>query len=221
MQPNQKPSSASALVSRFQPRFSRRLVTGTYGNIIINADGSYTYTVDNNNVTVQALRTTSDTLSDVFTYTMRDAGGLTSTTQITVTIQGANDAPVATSETINALEAGGVNNGTAGTSPTGNVLANDTDVDSSANGETLAVTGVAAGNVASASGSVASNVNGLYGSITIAANGVYSYTVNNSDPTVQALANLGQVDPRHLHLHDHRRSRPDQLDSTDRDHQRG
>ncbi len=130
-------------------------VTGTYGNIIINADGTYTYTVDNNNATVQALRTTSNTLSDVFTYTMRDAGGLTSTTQITVTIQGANDAPVATSETFNALEAGGVNNGTAGTSPTGNVLANDTDVDSSANGETLAVTGVAAGNVASASGSVA------------------------------------------------------------------
>ncbi len=167
-------------------------VTGTYGNIIINADGTYTYTVDNNNVTVQALRTTSDTLSDVFTYTMRDAGGLTSTTQITFTIQGANDAPVGTSETINALEAGGVNNGTAGTSPTGNVLANDTDPDSSANGETLAVTGVAAGNVASASGSVASNVSGLYGSITIAANGVYSFTVNNSDPTVQALANLGQ-----------------------------
>ncbi len=69
-------------------------VTGTYGSINIAADGSYTYTVDNNNATVQALRTSANTLTDVFTYTMRDAAGLTSTTQITMTIQGANDAPI-------------------------------------------------------------------------------------------------------------------------------
>ncbi len=62
-------------------------------SINIAADGSYTYTVNNSNAAVQALRTTSDTLQDVFTYTMRDTAGLTSTTQITVTIQGANDAP--------------------------------------------------------------------------------------------------------------------------------
>ncbi len=68
-------------------------VTGTYGSITIAADGSYTYTVDNNNSAVQALRTTANTLSDVFTYTMRDTAGVTSTTQMTVTIQGANDAP--------------------------------------------------------------------------------------------------------------------------------
>jgi hypothetical protein len=42
---------------------------------------------------VQALRTASDTLTDIFTYTMQDAAGLSSTTQITITIQGANDAP--------------------------------------------------------------------------------------------------------------------------------
>ncbi len=51
------------------------------------------YTIDNNNSAVQALRTSANTLQDVFTYTMRDTAGLTSTTQITVTIQGANDAP--------------------------------------------------------------------------------------------------------------------------------
>ncbi|MFN7333196.1 MAG: VCBS domain-containing protein, partial [bacterium] len=45
-------------------------VTGTYGSIIIAADGSYTYTVDNSNSAVQALRTTANTLSDVFTYTI-------------------------------------------------------------------------------------------------------------------------------------------------------
>ncbi|MFN9341462.1 MAG: cadherin repeat domain-containing protein, partial [Planctomycetota bacterium] len=39
------------------------------------------------------LRTSGNTLTDTFTYTMRDAAGLTSTTQVTITIQGANDAP--------------------------------------------------------------------------------------------------------------------------------
>ncbi|HBJ38105.1 MAG TPA: hypothetical protein DDZ51_25790, partial [Planctomycetaceae bacterium] len=68
-------------------------VTGTYGSITIAADGTYTYTVDNNNAAVQALRTSSDTLQDIFTYTMEDSGGLTSTTQITVTIEGRNDTP--------------------------------------------------------------------------------------------------------------------------------
>ncbi|MFN9416198.1 MAG: BspA family leucine-rich repeat surface protein, partial [Pirellula sp.] len=68
-------------------------VTGDYGSITIAADGAYIYTVDNTNTTVQALRLSSQTLTDVFTYTMQDASGLTSTTQITVTIQGVNDTP--------------------------------------------------------------------------------------------------------------------------------
>jgi VCBS repeat-containing protein len=123
-------------------------VTGTYGSIVLNSDGSYTYVVDNTNTAVQALRLNSQTLDDVFTYTVTDTGGLTSTTQITVTIQGANDAPVAVLDTATAVEAGGSANGTAGTNPTGNVLTNDTDVDS---GDTKTVSGVAAGVVGSAS----------------------------------------------------------------------
>ncbi len=43
---------------------------------------------------------------------------LKSTAQITVTIQGANDAPVASVDSATAVEAGGVSNGTAGTNPT-------------------------------------------------------------------------------------------------------
>ncbi len=69
-------------------------VSGSYGSITIAADGSYTYSVNNNNAAVQALRNSSNTLNDVFTYTISDAGGLTSTTQITITIQGANDTPL-------------------------------------------------------------------------------------------------------------------------------
>lgn len=75
-------------------------VAGTFGTISIAANGAYNYTIDNSNIAVQALRTSANTLADVFTYTMRDTDGLTSTTQITVTIQGANDTPVATSATM-------------------------------------------------------------------------------------------------------------------------
>ncbi len=168
-------------------------VTGTYGSISIAADGSYTYTVDNSNATVQALRTSGQTITDIFTYTMTDTAGSTSTTQITVTIQGANDAPTAVADTATAVEAGGTSNGTAGTNPTGNVLTNDIDPDSVGNGETKTVTGVLAGTQASATGNVASSVTGTYGSINIAANGAYTYTVDNSNATVQALRTNGQT----------------------------
>ncbi|MFN7628820.1 MAG: LamG-like jellyroll fold domain-containing protein, partial [Pirellula sp.] len=68
-------------------------VTGTYGAVNIAANGAYTYTVDNSNAAVQALRTTANTLSDVFTYTMSDTAGLTRTTHMTLTIKDATAAP--------------------------------------------------------------------------------------------------------------------------------
>ncbi|MFN9918047.1 MAG: VCBS domain-containing protein, partial [Pirellulaceae bacterium] len=84
-------------------------------------------------------------------------------------------------------------NGTAGLNPTGNVLSNDSDVDSVANGETKTVVGVAAGNHASTSGSVATSVTGLYGAINIGADGSYTYTVDNTNTAVQALRLSGQT----------------------------
>ncbi len=48
-------------------------VAGNYGSITIASNGSYTYSVDNTHSAVQALRTSSDMLTDVFTYTMTDA----------------------------------------------------------------------------------------------------------------------------------------------------
>jgi VCBS repeat-containing protein len=90
-------------------------------------------------------------------------------------------------ETATAVEAGGVANGTAGSNGTGNVLTNDTDVDSVANGETKTVTAVSAGSIANPTGAVASSITGTYGSINIAANGDYTYTVDNNNAAVQAL----------------------------------
>ena len=57
----------------------------------------------------------NQTLTDTFSYTISDGHGGTSTTQVTVTIHGQNDNPVANNDTATATEAGGTNNGTAGT----------------------------------------------------------------------------------------------------------
>lgn len=83
------PSSISALASGTLGVAK----AGSYGSLTLNADGTYTYAVDNDNTTVNALRTADDTLIDIFTYTVRDAAGATSTATLAITIQGANDAP--------------------------------------------------------------------------------------------------------------------------------
>ena len=63
-----------------------------YGSIVVNADGSYIYTLDNSNAVVNALAA-GEGLSEVVTYTITDADGDTSTATLTIAISGANDAP--------------------------------------------------------------------------------------------------------------------------------
>ncbi|TPK10080.1 hypothetical protein FJ543_21145, partial [Mesorhizobium sp. B2-5-7] len=65
-------------------------LVGTYGSLTLNANGTYTYALDNSDVDTNAL---SDgvTVTEVFTYTVRDPHGLTDTAQLTVTITGTND----------------------------------------------------------------------------------------------------------------------------------
>ena len=67
-------------------------VAGTYGTLVLGADGSYTYTLNNANPAVQALAR-NQAVSDTFTYTITDADGDISTTTLTVTVTGTNDAP--------------------------------------------------------------------------------------------------------------------------------
>ena len=52
-------------------------LNGTYGSLVLNASGAYTYAINENNAAVQALRLSTNTLSDVFSYTMRDTAGAT------------------------------------------------------------------------------------------------------------------------------------------------
>ena len=69
-------------------------LNGTYGSLVLNASGAYSYAVNETNAAVQGLRQSTNTLSDVFSYTMRDTAGATATASLTITIHGANDAPV-------------------------------------------------------------------------------------------------------------------------------
>ncbi|GGP18860.1 VCBS domain-containing protein [Silvimonas iriomotensis] len=158
---------------------------GQYGQLNMNSDGTWTYTVDNSLPAVEALRTAGQTLTEQFTYTASDQWGLTADSTLTIVIAGRNDTPVAVDDTTTAIEAGGTHNGTAGLNPTGNVLTNDTDVDSTANGETKAV-----GNFANSNGQSAqagSALAGQFGTLTINADGTYQYVVDNSNSQVDAL----------------------------------
>ncbi len=155
---------------------------GSYGWLRLNSDGSYSYRVDNTLNAVQALRGTANTLSENFSYSVVDASGAEDRATLSITLRGANDAPVANNDIASAIEAGGVNNTTPGSNPTGNVLSNDFDVDSF--GESLSVVGVGQGAV---NGVIGSALVGSHGSLTLNANGTYSYTVDNNNAAVQAL----------------------------------
>jgi len=165
------------------------VLVGTYGTLRINANGSYTYTVDNGNPAVDGMDA-GDQFTETFSYTVLDTGGLSDIALLTITIKGANDAPVAGNDTSSAIEAGGTLNGTLGADAIGNVLTNDTDVDRSdtpsLNG---AVTAIRLGDAEGlgTAGVVGSPLQGLYGSLTIDNNGNYRYLIDNANPTVEAL----------------------------------
>jgi VCBS repeat-containing protein len=63
---------------------------GTYGTLTLDASGAYSYALANGNAAVQFL-TPGQTLTDSFSYTIRDADGDTSTATLTITINGADD----------------------------------------------------------------------------------------------------------------------------------
>ncbi|MFL5237743.1 MAG: DUF4082 domain-containing protein [Rhizomicrobium sp.] len=76
-------------------------LAGAHGSLVLNASGAFTYTVNENDAAVQALRLSTNTLTDIFNYTMRDAAGATSSAALTITLHGANDAPALAIQTSN------------------------------------------------------------------------------------------------------------------------
>ncbi|MDR6265897.1 Ig-like domain-containing protein [Roseobacter sp. N2S] len=82
---------------------------GTNGTVLMNANGSYTYTP-----------ATDFNGSDSFTYTVSDGNGGTDTQTVTITIDAVNDAPVAQAATVT---------GDEDTVISGSVAATDVDLD--------------------------------------------------------------------------------------------
>jgi VCBS repeat-containing protein len=155
--------------------------TSTYGSLTLNADGSYSYALDNANATVNALRN-GQTLTETFTYTITDADGDTGSANLVITINGINDAPVAKPDTNTVNENAILTVITAnGVIQSGTVL---TGVDTDVEGDTLTVIGVKSGTAANAASVGISNVGsavlGTYGTLTLAANGSYVYAADQA-----------------------------------------
>ena len=139
-------------------------VTGTYGTLTLNADGSYQYVAD---------QSAADALgngvqaTDTFTYTLQDdgTGNLQDQATITITVTGIDDDPVGVNDV------GAVNEDAQISISAGSgVLSNDTDADSNAS---LTVSGINGGTVGQA-------LTGTYGTLTLASDGSYVYTANTS-----------------------------------------
>src|SRR5688572_6799768 len=139
-------------------------VVKTYGTFSIDASGAWSYTLDDNNAAVQGLNT-GDTLTETVTVATADG----TTKDVTITINGANDAAVITGTASDSVtEKSGVLNGTAGdASASGDLDA--TDVDSSA------------------AFAVQAGVVKTYGTFSIDASGAWSYTLDDNNAAVQGL----------------------------------
>ncbi len=149
-------------------------VEGRYGTLVVNADGTYTYTTGVTPAQVTALKGLGgDTVNATDSFTLRttDDNGAFDEATFDITVNGANDAPVVTNATDTAEEAGVL--GTTGADPNaayaGTPIANGTlpeaaDIDSATLTYTLDGAGV-----------------GLYGNLTF--NGTtraYEYTLDQT-----------------------------------------
>ncbi|WP_279255546.1 VCBS domain-containing protein [Shewanella xiamenensis] len=131
----------------------------------LNADGSYSF--DPTDAAYQHLaQGQTETLSIPITVT--DSAGATSTANLTITLTGSNDGAV-----ISGTDAGTVTEDTQLTT-SGQLAVTDIDDQESAF-------------------TAQANTAGSYGSFTLAADGRWTYTLDNTNPTVQALSQTGTL----------------------------
>ena len=148
-------------------------LTGTWGVLTLNADGSYSYVASKADSLAAGA-----TATDVFTYTISDGKGGTDTAQLTITITGVNDAPVDGNETNSTNEDTTL---TVLDGAAGDLLNNAFDVD----GGTLSITSYTiAGITGTYTAGQSVTITGK-GTITINANGSYTFVpVANWNGTV-------------------------------------
>ena len=133
--------------------------TASYGTLSVNNSGAWTYTLDNTNDDVVALAQ-GDTLVDIASVVVSDGNGGMTSADVTITINGVNDAPMGEDAS------GAVLRG--GSPDTGNVNASDVD-----RGDSL---------------SLSVGTAPEYGELEVDARGNWTYTLNEQHSEVIALA---------------------------------
>ena len=138
------------------------LVDGpTHGNLVLNADGTFTYTPD-----------ADYHGTDSFTYTATDGTATSAVSTVSIAVDPVNDTPVATNDSVTTNE---------DTQLTGNVLTNDTDAD----GNTLTATLV----TGPSHGALTLNADGTFTyTPTANYNGTDSFTYTATDGTATSTA---------------------------------
>ncbi|UFQ01751.1 retention module-containing protein [Pseudomonas fitomaticsae] len=135
--------------------------TGNYGQIVLNPNGTYTYTLTSPASTTPHADDGANTLTETFTYQATDSLGNVVTSTLVVNI--VDDVPKA------------INDSNASTASetqltlNGNVLTNDVQ------GADLVATGPNAGPI------TPGTFTGTYGTLVLNANGTYTYTLNTND----------------------------------------
>ncbi|MCA9249041.1 MAG: VCBS domain-containing protein, partial [Planctomycetales bacterium] len=161
-------------------------ITLTSGALLkVSADGTFRY--DPRPVAVFNALSVNETAVDMFSYTIADGAGGTSTAMVMMTVEGRNDDPLATGNTAAVVEDDQLTD-------TGNLLTDDdgSGTDSDIDQNQLTPDDVLV--VASVAGSTnaAADVAGLYGMLAWSVDGSHMYMLNNTNADVQGLA-VGEI----------------------------
>ncbi len=151
-------------------------LTGTYGQMTIESNGTYSYTAQE---TAAQKLLEGETATETFTYKITDSQSTDEgidTGEITITITGINDSPTAINDAADVNE----DSSKLFDSHQG-ILKNDTDID----GDKLFIKSIKTGEETS-SGSfsreaIGSELKGTYGSLIVNSDGSYRFTANNAD----------------------------------------
>ncbi|AUZ80221.1 retention module-containing protein [Aeromonas sp. ASNIH1] len=146
-----------------EDKFIAGTLTGKYGELVLGADGKWTYSADNGQAAIQGLKV-GETLTDTLTVT--NADGKTTTT-VTITINGTDDVPTLTPDVGSVTEDRNVQ--------PGNLL--------QASGTLAAGTGGDAGE----DKFIAGTLTGKYGELVLGADGKWTYSADNGQAAIQGL----------------------------------
>ena len=178
---------------------------GSYGTLVLNSTGGYTYTLNNGLAAVQQLDD-GETLQDSFTYTIIDGDGDSTTAVLTITIQGTNDAPQVGSGVAVVSEEGlsGANADTAGTpsDTTNSVTAGGTITATDVDGDAVTMTLGDPGAVLSADGLPVTWTGVGTQSLTGSAGGVPVITITINNAGAYTVTLLQSVDHSGINVED-------------------